>query len=97
MPVKARQLDGKVVQGRESLFQRQRDQDQHDSNPDDHVQRVHSRHHEVERKEDLRVFFVWLRKLEVIARDQVLFILVVVLQGFYSQKHRTEGNRRQQE
>src|SRR5215469_8981239 len=86
VPVQADQLDWSVVPRRETAAQRLLNEPQKQAGADDHVQRVKAGHGEVQGEEKLGVGIgghISARlEIEIPARDMVLHVLVVILDGF---------------
>ena len=97
MPVETGHLYGRVVARRKSSSQRENNQNSHEAYADDHVQRVHSGHCEIEGKEQLGVPRIWTAECKSNTRHQVFFELLEVFEELDAQKHRPQQHCEQQE
>src|ERR1043166_2201564 len=99
MPVQARDLYRRVIFRAKFIFPRLVNQPDKNSYTNDHVQRVDAGHSEVKRKENLRMLridiqlrmgLLYIRHIESptheVARDVVLFVLLVPLNALDRQK-----------
>src|SRR5881628_2805872 len=96
VPVQPADLDGVVVLVRDRSAPCPPRHHAHDSEADDHVQGVESRHHEVERKEDLGMTEMLRLEGEPEAGHVMLDELAVVLIRLDAEKHGAEKHGRRQ-
>ena len=97
VPVETDDFDGRVIAVSERAVVSPDEHPDHQAHTDDHVQRVQARHHEVERKENLRGSGELRVEREERARNEVLVKLVRVLDALDAEEHAAEDHRQRDE
>src|SRR6516165_837862 len=97
MPIKTRQLDRSMIGGRKSAPSRLQHERRQQSDADNHVHSVHSRHREIKGKEDFRLALERSRKREGTARHQMLYELRVIFEKLDTEEHRSQNDGQNQE
>src|SRR3990172_5054879 len=82
MPVQAEEFNRRVIFGAESPFSCKKHQPDQQSHSNDHVQGVHSCHHEIETEEDLGLLCMRSVVGESHSRNQFADILLMILNRF---------------
>src|SRR4030095_4174715 len=90
VPIQAAQLNGRVVNRTEFISPRQKDQDRHQPDSNNHVQGMHACHDEVEDEKQACVSAVGSIPHEERPWYQMLFKFLVVLVEFYSQENHAQ-------
>src|SRR5688500_15815710 len=96
VPVQSCHFDGKVVLPCETSLPVQKTKYRHHCNADQHVEGVHSGHHEIEPEEDLHFRTRVGLKGEMRPGNQMFMILVHVFHSLDGEERRSDRHRQQQ-
>ncbi len=97
MPVEPGQFHWEVILRGEPATPGEEDENSQDANSNNHVERVHTCHGEIERKKDLRMLGVGPLVDKGRTGDHMLMKLVGVFDDLDPKKHRAKRNGTQQE